>query len=87
MKTAFGPLDRCGVWSVLRAPAGAPEIEVACNLANPRESDLRPPPGLTSHSLETSAGLGGRPVWFYLVVTAWGLAGLEWYLYQRRWIS
>jgi hypothetical protein len=87
VKTTIGPLDRCGVWSVTRGAEGAAEVEVACNLANPRESDLRPPLGSTSHSLRTGAGFGGRPAWFYLIVTAWGLAGLEWYLYQRRWIS
>lgn len=86
-KTTIGPLDRCGVWSLARVGEDLPEAEIACNLANRRESDLRPPPGSTSHSLQTGAGFGGRPAWFYLIVTAWGLAGLEWYLYQRRWIS
>jgi hypothetical protein len=28
-----------------------------------------------------------RPVWFYLIALAWLLAAVEWYLYQRRWIS
>jgi hypothetical protein len=86
-RATIGPLDRCGVWSLVRAAEGAAEVEIACNLASPQESDLRPPPGLVSARLETVAGLGGRPVWFYLIFAAWCLAGLEWYLYQRRWIS
>ena len=35
----------------------------------------------------TVGGYGGRPVWWYLVAAAFALAALEWYLYQRRWIS
>jgi hypothetical protein len=33
------------------------------------------------------AGFGGRPLWYILIMVAWALAGVEWYLYQRRWIS
>jgi len=28
-----------------------------------------------------------RPIWFYLIGLAWLLAAVEWFLYQRRWIS
>jgi hypothetical protein len=92
-QVTVGPLDRCGVWGVVPTGPGAggrdapPVAEFACNLANPRESDLRPPPGLKPTRLRTASGFGGRPAWFYLVFAAWGLAGLEWFLYQRRWIS
>ena len=66
----------------------APEFEVACNLANRAETDLRPrdldalkrpPPAL--------AGFSGLPVWYILILLAWLLAAAEWFLYQRRWIS
>jgi hypothetical protein len=93
-KMLIGPFDRCGIWSVVRRSTAespkatpAPELEVACNLANRRESDLRPPNGLKSARASLSGGFGGRPIWYYLIAAAWGLAGLEWYLYQRRWIA
>lgn len=93
-KTLVGPLDRCGIWSIVRSPSAenpkvqsAPELEVACNLANRRESDLRPPDGLKPAQVTLAGGFGGRPIWYYLIAAAWFLAGLEWYLYQRRWIS
>jgi hypothetical protein len=89
-KTTVGPLDQCGVWAVVPASPGAePVQEIACNLANRAESDLRPPESLAASGDEPAAAaqFAGRPVWFYLLAAAWLLAGLEWYLYQRRWIS
>jgi hypothetical protein len=93
---AVGPLDQCGVWSIVRrAPAKAgsraaePEtvVELACNLASRRESDLRPGPGLPGPTRVSMAGLGARPIWYYLVALAWILTTWEWFLYQRRWID
>jgi hypothetical protein len=87
-RATIGPLDQSGVWSLVRTREGAPEAEFACNIASRTESDLRPPNGLVgSKHIGTVAGLGGRPLWFYLVLGAFCLAGAEWYLYQRRWIS
>jgi hypothetical protein len=89
-RTTVGPLDQCGVWSIVAdAPDAAPIQEIACNLANREESDLRPPEALPSLGEEPARAMGfaGRPIWFYLLAAAWLLAGLEWYLYQRRWIS
>ena len=87
-KATIGPLDECGVWSLVRGDQVIPETEYACNLASGIESELRPPSGLNaSRHLVTTAGLGGRPAWFYLIAGALGLAAAEWYLYQRRWIS
>jgi hypothetical protein len=89
-KTTIGPLDQCGIWSVGTQPAAEGTTEgllFACNLTNRAESDLRPPEGLVPESPSLAAGLGVRPIWFYLLVLAWTLAGLEWFLYQRRWIS
>jgi hypothetical protein len=57
---------------------------------NKAESDLRPPEGLTeATAVEAglSGGFLGRPAWWYLIGLAWLLAAMEWYLYQRRWIS
>jgi hypothetical protein len=92
-----GPFDHCGVWSI--APAAADRtpsepieprlLEIACNLGNRSESDLRAAESVLALTpVETlSAGWMNRPIWYYLVILAWLLAGLEWYLYQRRWIS
>jgi hypothetical protein len=90
-KTTIGPFDRCGVWSVMPdAPDAVPLEEFAVNLMNKAESDLRPPEGLAETTV-VEAGLGGgflgRPAWWYLIGLAFAVAALEWYLYQRRWIS
>ncbi len=89
-RTTIGPLDECGIWSIVPAAPGAePVQEIACNLANRAESDLRPARELPDETAERTAvaDVLGRPIWFYLLALAWLLAGLEWYLYQRRWIS
>jgi von Willebrand factor type A domain/Aerotolerance regulator N-terminal len=97
-KVTVGPLDQCGVWSIVRPPveAGKPEVkgqeapkpllEVACNLASRSETDLRSSLPSTSRA-SLVAGFGGWPIWVVLCALALALAGLEWYLYQRRWIS
>jgi hypothetical protein len=95
-KITVGPFDRCGVWSVSRreaavrgqpAPPLVTEAEIACNLSSRRETDLRPPSEWKPNRPTVASGFGGRPVWYYLIAVAWLLAGLEWFLYQRRWIS
>jgi hypothetical protein len=96
-QVAIGPFDRCGIWSIAPVAAGtAPPrpvepaaLEIACNLANRAETDLRPAPEVVAEirSEPLAAGLMTRPIWYYLVALAWLLTGLEWYLYQRRWIS
>jgi hypothetical protein len=96
-KVAVGPLDHCGVWSVVRRSSIKPSgtdpgpadilAELACNLADRRESDLRPVEGLPERPTSLAAGLAVRPVWYYLLATAWLLTCWEWYLYQRRWID
>ena len=86
-KAKLGPLDQCGVWRIAASADSAPWQEIACNLSSREESDLRTPEGLNTETELAGMGLTGRPYWFYLVAAAWALAGLEWYLYQRRWIS
>ena len=91
-RTTVGPFDRCGVWEiVVDAPGAAPVQQFAVNLMNKAESDLRPPESLAARESAVDAGLAGGflggPAWWYLTLLAFGLAALEWYLYQRRWIS
>ena len=96
-----GPLNEIGIWSVIERdtttnvattsvpPEGELLQRVAVNLANANESDLRPWQELSSN--EQSSIVSGswftRPIWFYLIVTACLLSTLEWFLYQRRFIS
>jgi hypothetical protein len=114
-KVTVGPLDQCGVWSVVERAlsageqsqvkkslageleAGSPTsnvggktaalTELACNLADRRESDLRPSEGLPDRHPNFSSGIAVRPIWYYLLVSALMLTCWEWFLYQRRWID
>jgi hypothetical protein len=94
-RVTVGPLDRAGVWSVVRKPpvsvagtgTGELVVELACNLADRRESDLRPPDGLPDRRPGLAAGLAVRPIWYYLLASALMLTCWEWFLYQRRWID
>jgi hypothetical protein len=89
-RVAVGPLDSCGVWSIVRRTEGQPDFllaELACNLASRRESDLRPAAGLAPGGGLATAGFGTRPIWYYLIASAWLLTCWEWMLYQRRWID
>lgn len=95
----LGPLDRAGIWKVVRitppeskgdakaAPTDQTLLEIACNVGDRRETDLRPPEGLEARAEPALAGLFSRPLWFYLVACAWGLTSWEWILHQRRWID
>lgn len=93
-KLAVGPLDTCGVWSIRpivadKSADAAPVLELACNLANPVESDLRTPDSLKEREvpLPLAAAWFSRPIWFYLVGLASVMAVIEWFLYQRRFVS
>lgn len=68
-------------------PAGELVAELPCNLADRRESDLRPAEGLPERPANLAAGLAVRPIWYYLLAAAWILTCWEWFLYQRRWID
>jgi hypothetical protein len=89
--TTIGPFDQAGVWSIAPPGADTPALqEVAVNLANAAESDLRPNSAVSEKPIPTQLLAGsvfGRPTWFYLLFLAFVLAAVEWYLYQRRWIS
>jgi hypothetical protein len=85
------PLDECGVWSIVRAAGGGSEepiAELAVNLANESESDLRTPSRRIDEApSRTAASWLTRPIWFYLAAATCLLAITEWWLYQRRVIT
>ncbi|QDU79158.1 hypothetical protein Pla110_08630 [Polystyrenella longa] len=62
-------------------------IEIACNLSNSRESDLRVAELSDSLRKLQQAGFSFSPFWFYLILFATIFTCVEWYLYQRRWID
>jgi hypothetical protein len=83
------PFDECGIWSLVnRKSANEEELvaEWAVNLADERESDVRPLPTLDSTSVKAKLASGwiARPLWFYLAVVACLFAVIEWALHQRR---
>jgi hypothetical protein len=90
-RTTLGPFDEAGVWTleIDRGEQNAePIMELAVNLANERESDLRPPPELAQQSAEPLvASWLARPPWFWLVAVASALCVGEWFMYQRRIIT
>ena len=86
-RVGIGPLDRCGIWKIAVEKDGEAVAEVACNLANRRESDLRPAYSAVAEEPGALAGRLTKPAWHYLAVLALGLILLEWYLFQRRWIG
>ncbi len=59
-------------------------VRVACNLCNREESDLKPRVELQTPSDFGMLSLGGRSIWFYLVLAGLVLVAVEWWLYQRR---
>jgi hypothetical protein len=98
-RVMIGPLLDTGLWTVrppapaAAAPSASAEadavdgpgvVQVACNLVDAAESDLRPRADLTDIQGRTLASWGGQPIWFYLTLVAAGLITAEWWLYQRR---
>jgi hypothetical protein len=98
-RVMIGPLLDTGLWTVRppaaadAAPSGGADaaavddptiVQVACNLVDAAESDLRPRGNLTDIEGRTLASWGGQPIWFYLTLVAAGLITAEWWLYQRR---
>ncbi len=86
ISATIGPLTQVGVWSIKSTQVLA---EVAVNLANARETDLRPLKEFfeSPQTQVTTAGWFSRPFWFYLILLACILSAVEWFLYQRRLIS
>lgn len=62
----------------------ARNVPVACNVASPAESDLRPRANLDQLASVQKLALAGHSLWVYLTMLALGLITAEWWLYQRR---
>ena len=88
-RLSLGPFDQCGVWRVVADEGDATLLELACNLADRNESDVRVPKSeeTTPASVVSAGLLGNRPVWFWLIAFAWLLMAAEWWAYQRRVIT
>ncbi len=91
-RLTLGPFDQCGVWRIVSAGTAGEEatlLELACNLADRNESDVRVSKSeeATPTSVVSASVLGNRPVWFWLIGLAWLLMAVEWWAYQRRVIS
>jgi hypothetical protein len=89
---SLGPIDECGIWTLVAKESPEREAvtaEFAVNLANERESDLRPREELKADS--TAATLAGswfvRPLWFYIAACVCAITVVEWLLHQRRVIT
>jgi hypothetical protein len=96
-----GPMNEVGIWNVHRStsnddskinakPNIGPILEnYAVNLANVGETDLRPveETAETSNASKVASGWFSRPLWYYLTFVACLFCTIEWYLYQRRFIS
>ncbi|MFV1968594.1 MAG: hypothetical protein ACC628_24500, partial [Pirellulaceae bacterium] len=91
LPVSIPPLDTCGVWRVVHGNANEeaePIAEIAVNLANNSETDLRTPAELLKEKPDSLvAGWFTRPMWFYLTAAACLLTVTEWWLYQRRAIT
>ena len=100
-RLSLGPFYQCGIWRVV-APAirdredgtkleesDTTLLELACNLADRSESDVRVPKSdeATPTVAVSVSWFGNRPVWFWLIAFAWLMMAVEWWAYQRRVIA
>ena len=85
-RLSLGPFDQCGVWRVVGDEQDSTLLELACNLADRNESDVRV--AKTDDATPTPAVsvnmLGNRPLSVWLIALAWLLMAIEWWAYQRR---
>ncbi len=100
-RLSLGPFDQCGIWRVVSPLTPEREdgtkleesdttlLELACNLADRSESDVRVPKSdeATPTTVVSASLLGNRPVWFWLIAFAWLMMAVEWWAYQRRVIA
>jgi hypothetical protein len=81
-QTAFARLRAPGIYT---AEGGGTRSTFAVNLTDPQLSNLtRTTPAAPGRSVTVAAGGSGSPWWVYCAVTAFALALLEWWTWQRR---
>jgi hypothetical protein len=99
----LGPFLESGVWSLMaksepkaeaankNTNSGEPAVltQIAVNLSNANETDLRPAESMLKDRGPTvlASGWFSKPIWYYLVAFATALVAIEWFLYQRRIIT
>lgn len=80
--------SECGIWEICDANL-KPLRSFPCNLTDAGESDLRQASesfyALKDGVYQRSAA--GLPIRFWLLVSAFVLISLEWFLYHRRWVE
>ncbi len=85
---AIAPLGECGVWTIAHegsSETDPPIAELAVNLANASETDLRCPADLVEEESDIlAANWFTKPIWFYLTAAACLLTVIEWRWHQRR---
>ena len=71
------------------AENAVPLKQLACNLVDVDESNLRSAPESFYDTGEQGfvRAAADRPIWFWLVVIAILFTTVEWFLYQRRWVD
>ncbi|MCR9201062.1 MAG: BatA and WFA domain-containing protein [Planctomycetaceae bacterium] len=80
------PVSHSGVY-VWDAPDSQSRTPIAAiQMASDSEGSLLPVTSAVDRQ-STDAGPGGRPVWWYLVLTVLILFGLEWCGFHRRWLA
>ncbi|MCA9061852.1 MAG: BatA and WFA domain-containing protein [Planctomycetaceae bacterium] len=79
-----GPLNKVGLWTVASPDPETGHISIACNLANPHESNLIPTLDDVSSPIAQPQKLPRQPAWFVLAGTACCLLCVEWLLFHRR---
>lgn len=80
-------LERAGVWNDPSGQAGDSDnspFVLACNMANPSESDLRIREDAQSDALTPIEPTSDQPLWILLVGIAILLISVEWCLFHRR---
>ena len=100
-RLSLGPFDQCGIWRVVASAIRDREegtkmeggdstlLELACNLADRSESDVRVPKSdeMSPTTPVSTSWLSNRPVRFWLIAFAWLMMAVEWWAYQRRVIT